>query len=189
MNPHTPQYVPDQDLRHDSRDGRARWSAGDGGRTRSRSISTPPDNRYNYNPNLISQPPTGFSPASADVSRAWAQNPTRGWTTGNVDPQVQNQGMVQVGGQPVTQTRLDPRYRRNSFGHPPGLSSGHTLISSPVNPHVQNRLRRDSYRRPRILFYHRHEPHYGFTNFSDHSVMYNGRSYPTSEHLFQSFKV
>ncbi|KAI0784007.1 hypothetical protein BC629DRAFT_1272313, partial [Irpex lacteus] len=42
--------------------------------------------------------------------------------------------------------------------------------------------------RPRILFYHKHDPHYGFTNFSPHPVMYKGKKYPTSEHLFQSFK-
>ncbi|KAJ3801014.1 hypothetical protein GGU11DRAFT_770883 [Lentinula aff. detonsa] len=42
--------------------------------------------------------------------------------------------------------------------------------------------------RPRILFYHKHNPHYGFTNFSRHSVNYMGKRYPTSEHLFQSFK-
>ncbi|KAF5370428.1 hypothetical protein D9615_009722 [Tricholomella constricta] len=42
--------------------------------------------------------------------------------------------------------------------------------------------------RQRILFYHKHDPHYGFTNFSDHPVMYDGKKYPTSEHLFQSFK-
>lgn len=41
----------------------------------------------------------------------------------------------------------------------------------------------------RILFYHKHNPHYGFTNFSSHPVVYNGKKYPTSEHLFQSFKV
>ena len=43
--------------------------------------------------------------------------------------------------------------------------------------------------RPKILFYHKHDPHYGFTNFSNHSVTYKGRKYSTSEHLFQSFKV
>jgi len=43
--------------------------------------------------------------------------------------------------------------------------------------------------RRRILFYHKHDPHYGFTNFSAHPVIYNGKKYPTSEHLFQSFKV
>jgi len=41
----------------------------------------------------------------------------------------------------------------------------------------------------RILFYHKHNAHYGFTNFSPHPVIYNGKKYPTSEHLFQSFKV
>ncbi|KAF9002456.1 hypothetical protein BDQ17DRAFT_1168524, partial [Cyathus striatus] len=40
----------------------------------------------------------------------------------------------------------------------------------------------------RILFYHKHEPHYGFTNFSSHPVYYKNKKYPTSEHLFQSFK-
>ena len=43
--------------------------------------------------------------------------------------------------------------------------------------------------RPRILFYHKNAPHYGFTNFSAHPVIYRGKRYPTSEHLFQSFKV
>ncbi|KAJ7928132.1 hypothetical protein B0H13DRAFT_2653299 [Mycena leptocephala] len=42
--------------------------------------------------------------------------------------------------------------------------------------------------RPRILFYHRNDLYYGFTNFSPHPVQYNGKEYPTSEHLFQAFK-
>ena len=40
-----------------------------------------------------------------------------------------------------------------------------------------------------IYFYHRDDWHYGFTNFSPHVVFYDGMEYPTSEHLFQSFKV
>ena len=43
--------------------------------------------------------------------------------------------------------------------------------------------------RQRILFYHKNDPYYGFTNFSPHPVLYKGKEYPTSEHLFQSFKV
>ena len=43
--------------------------------------------------------------------------------------------------------------------------------------------------RQRILFYHKNDPYYGFTNFSPHSVIYKDKEYPTSEHLFQSFKV
>ncbi|KAE9400898.1 DUF1768-domain-containing protein [Gymnopus androsaceus JB14] len=42
--------------------------------------------------------------------------------------------------------------------------------------------------RHQILFYHKAKPYYGFTNFSAHPVIYNGKRYPTSEHLFQSFK-
>lgn len=43
-------------------------------------------------------------------------------------------------------------------------------------------------RRGRILFYDKNEPYYEFTNFSSHDVVYAGKRYPTSEHLFQSFK-
>jgi ribA/ribD-fused uncharacterized protein len=39
-----------------------------------------------------------------------------------------------------------------------------------------------------ILFYHRHQPHFGFTNFSPDPVQYKGKMYPTSEHLFQAMK-
>ena len=44
-------------------------------------------------------------------------------------------------------------------------------------------------KRPRIFFYHEHEPYFGFTNFSHHPVGYKGIMYPTSEHLFQCLKV
>jgi len=57
--------------------------------------------------------------------------------------------------------------------------------ASPMSP------RRGSPRTPtraRILFYHKTDPHYGFTNFSAHPVIYDNKRYPTSEHLFQSFK-
>lgn len=61
-------------------------------------------------------------------------------------------------------------------------SSPKVLKMSPHSP-------RQSLPRKRILFYHKHDPYYGFTNFSPHPVIYNGKKYPTSEHLFQSFKV
>lgn len=44
-------------------------------------------------------------------------------------------------------------------------------------------------RRERISFYNKNKPFYEFTNFSPHDVIYGGKRYPTSEHLFQSFKV
>jgi len=42
--------------------------------------------------------------------------------------------------------------------------------------------------RRKIFFYDKHNPFYGFTNFSAHPVKYEGKVYPTSEHLFQSLK-
>ena len=129
---------------------------------------------------------------------------TRGSSTGNVsvDVNVQAQGLIQMGGKSATQflANFNPLRRRNSDIHPgrftPGRSSTSTPVDSPVIPRgpitdgrPPTRLRKNSYQRPRILFYHKHEPHYGFTNFSTHSVVYQGRTYPTSEHLFQSFKV
>jgi len=52
----------------------------------------------------------------------------------------------------------------------------------------RNLLRKNSQERPKILFYHKHEPFYGFTNFSPNPVIYRGKRYPTSEHLFQALK-
>jgi hypothetical protein len=40
-----------------------------------------------------------------------------------------------------------------------------------------------------IRFYDKQDRFYEFTNFSPHSVKYEGKVYPTSEHLFQAFKV
>ncbi|KAF8808629.1 DUF1768-domain-containing protein [Phlegmacium glaucopus] len=71
------------------------------------------------------------------------------------------------------------------------------IKSAPLHPSTNLALRDNSPHgstsklssaRPRILFYHKDDPYYGFTNFSPHPVIYNGKKYPTSEHLFQSFK-
>ena len=69
-----------------------------------------------------------------------------------------------------------PQVRRNDIRH--GDRSPGRHLSSP-----------QSAERPPIFFYHKHDPHYGFTNFSDHPVSYQRMVYPTSEHLFQSLKV
>lgn len=62
--------------------------------------------------------------------------------------------------------------------------SPHAAPPSPIRIAAQR-----SYERPKVLFYHKQDPYYGFTNFSAHPVVYKGKRYPTSEHLFQSFKV
>ena len=78
-----------------------------------------------------------------------------------------------------------PRTLRKSFG----ASKSGGSSSTPTTPTVTIRMSPRTPTRHRILFYHRHDPHYGFTNFSPHPVVFNGKRYPTSEHLFQSFKV
>ena len=196
---HNRQSGSDPDLARGAGDRRPRGLAKDDNK-RPRSNSTPPDSRIVHDRSL--QPRTGFPPVSANNSRAWAM--TRGSSTGNVsvDVNVQAQGLIQMGGKSATHflANFNPLRRRNSDIHPGGFTPGRSTPSTPVDSPViprgsisdgrpPTRLRKNSYQRPRILFYHKHEPHYGFTNFSTHPVIYQGRKYPTSEHLFQSFKV
>lgn len=83
---------------------------------------------------------------------------------------------------------LSPRLSTNRLRKSGNRSSGLQMTKSTSN--IPDSPRRSPLQaRPRILFYHRADPHYGFTNFSPHPVVYKGKRYPTSEHLFQSFKV
>jgi predicted NAD-dependent protein-ADP-ribosyltransferase YbiA (DUF1768 family) len=75
-------------------------------------------------------------------------------------------------------------------GRPSPISAGqgdskppNTLVRPRANSLAAQPMRRG------ILFYRKRDPYYGFTNFSPHPVLYRGQRYPTSEHLFQSFKV
>lgn len=40
-----------------------------------------------------------------------------------------------------------------------------------------------------IYFYEKGKDYYNFTNFAPYEVMYEGKKYPTSEHLFQAMKA
>jgi hypothetical protein len=81
-----------------------------------------------------------------------------------------------------------PRHASLQNDDPRDVINDPRRIQTSVSPIRHSGVPRGS-RRPQILFYHKHNPHYGFTNFSDHPVVYEGRTYPTSEHLYQSFKV
>jgi len=139
------------------------------------------------------------------------------WSPGRAQVQVQTQ--VQVSGQWVAHGGLEVREgqgqregdnrgrgRRSSDAkHPtptPAPAPRRVPTPSPANssPVIPGVTTTDemgwkdffggrSRNRRKILFYNKNEPHYGFTNFSPHPVMYQGKRYPTSEHLFQSFKV
>ncbi|KAF8630184.1 hypothetical protein AX15_003063 [Amanita polypyramis BW_CC] len=82
--------------------------------------------------------------------------------------------------------------RTASKSHKRDTKAGISLqIPSTHTPSPFSPIRLSSQRsteRQRVLFYHKHDPYYGFTNFSPHPVVYKGNKYPTSEHLFQSFK-
>ena len=203
-------------VRSNSGGGAGQWrDADEGRRSRNRSNSMPPDNRHRYDRRRQGRDgQTGLTPVSANESWAWGQNWADAWWTPG---QVQLQAQVQVRGQWVldsgyTEGRsghregTDRRGRRSSDPKrstptlPPALRRVESSTAEPpVIPGVvatttngmglRNLLRRKLRKRPKILFYNKNEPHYGFTNFSPHSVVYQGKRYPTSEHLFQSLKV
>jgi len=90
------------------------------------------------------------------------------------------------------QGALSPSYHDNASRRSgyrarlPGIKSAPLYLST--NIALQGSSSKPSSPRTRILFYHKGDPYYGFTNFSPHPVIYKGKKYPTSEHLFQSFK-
>ena len=95
---------------------------------------------------------------------------------------------------PGTQDSRENSPRISNRSRRPGAKNSATLYASnsntpPGSPPPQRLSPQVSTTRPRILFYNKCDPHYGFTNFSAHPVLYKGKRYPTSEHLFQSFKV
>jgi hypothetical protein len=59
------------------------------------------------------------------------------------------------------------------------LSRGHGRPKNDANPPKPKR----------ILFYDKDDPYFEFTNFARYPVVWQGKRYPTSEHLFQAMKV
>ncbi|KAF8972245.1 hypothetical protein BDZ97DRAFT_1901350 [Flammula alnicola] len=81
-----------------------------------------------------------------------------------------------------------PRISVYRSRRPPGVKSAGAPPTPPPDMPRRVSATQPAPTRQRVLFYHKQDPHYGFTNFSPHPVIYNGKKYPTSEHLFQSFK-
>ena len=120
------------------------------------------------------------------------------WSAGSAPAIVQrapstSQRSPSTTGRNQSQTNLQLRRTpSNSPTTPANIQRTPSNLSTFISPTLSRRFSKSSQApaRPRaILFYHKHEPHYGFTNFSNHAVKYDGRIYPTSEHLFQSLKV
>ena len=101
---------------------------------------------------------------------------------------VDNQGLLSPGSLDHIERNHEGASRRSVYrGRLPGIKSA--PLHLPTNIAQQGSNSKPSSPRARILFYHKSDPYYGFTNFSAHPVIYKGKKYPTSEHLFQSFKV
>ena len=101
---------------------------------------------------------------------------------------VDNQGVLSPGSLNHIERNYESASRRSVYrGRLPGIKSAPLHLST--NVALQGSNSKPSSARARILFYHKTDPYYGFTNFSPHPVIYKGKKYPTSEHLFQSFKV
>ena len=184
-------------------------------RSRNRSGSAPPDNRvrHNHDHHGPQDGQAGLTLVSADESWAWGRNWANVWWSPGGQGQVQmSSHWVQVRGGQIEgrghREDNDHRGRRSSDAkHPtptpspaPRRTSTSSAAEPPVIPGVtttrggmglRNLLRKNPHdsNRKKILFYNKHEPYYCFTNFSPHPVMYRGKRYPTSEHLFQSLKV
>ena len=96
-------------------------------------------------------------------------------------------------------TTLDATFSDPSSVSQPHVSSGSSSAQqnqnnvlganlSPLGFHQPNQFPECPSGRKQQKFYDKDTPLYGFTNFSDHTVVYSGKTYPTSEHLFQAFK-
>ena len=101
---------------------------------------------------------------------------------------VDDQGLLSPGPLDHIERNHENVSRRSVYrGRLPGIKSA--PLHLPTNIAQKGSNSKPSSPRNRILFYHKSDPYYGFTNFSPHPVIYKGKKYPTSEHLFQSFKV
>ena len=102
---------------------------------------------------------------------------------------VDNQGLLSPGSLDHIERNHENVSRRSVYrGRLPGIKSAPLHLATNIAA-PQGSNSKPSSARTRILFYHKNDPYYGFTNFSPHPVIYKGKKYPTSEHLFQSFKV
>ena len=117
----------------------------------------------------------------AEVSESDQEQPIR-----RTKSHVDNQGPLSPGPLDHIERHHEGVSRRSVYrGRLPGIKSAPLHLSTAQ----QESNSKPSSARNRILFYHKSDPYYGFTNFSAHPVIYKGKKYPTSEHLFQSFKV
>jgi hypothetical protein len=79
-------------------------------------------------------------------------------------------------------TRTTP-VRRNTISKLPPYHFTQAVSYGPTPGLGPSRIRKE------IKFYKKGESYYEFTNFAPYDIIHKGKSYPTSEHLFQALKV
>ncbi|THU94582.1 DUF1768-domain-containing protein [Dendrothele bispora CBS 962.96] len=101
-------------------------------------------------------------------------------------PRSKSAQELYVSNHPIPNSRVSRYQSHRQTLSPFDASKSPVISTAPNSPRYS--CRQNSPIRPKVYFYHKDDPHYGFTNFSPHPVIYKGKRYPTSEHLFQSFK-
>lgn len=156
-------------------------------RPRVRSNSTP-DKRLSTSSHTAA---TSIDHHKNQDRKTWSAGPASPVVRGAPSP-VQRSPSTAARNQSQTNLQLH-RSVSNSPSTPTNRQRTSSTLSTHTAPTISRRYSRSSQHLPTrqrpILFYHKHEPHYGFTNFSNHGVKYAEKVYPTSEHLFQSLKV
>ncbi|KAG8213140.1 hypothetical protein J3R82DRAFT_11546 [Butyriboletus roseoflavus] len=93
---------------------------------------------------------------------------------------------------PVTQyytpSNTYPKLPSPSASTSDSTESDYPPLTAPVAPFGASIAPFRTSKTVSILFYDKNDPFYEFTNFSPHEVIYKGKRYPTSEHLFQALK-
>ena len=132
------------------------------------------------------RPPSAAGYSQSQTNLQLHRSPSNSPTT-----PANTRGVYSTAGRNQSQANLQlQRSPSNSPTAPADIQRTASNLSNHIPSTISRRFSRSAPIRPRpILFYHKHEPHYGFTNFSNHAVKFEDRVYPTSEHLFQSLKV
>ena len=170
----------------------------------------PPSRQNQYSPSRASNPqtmlstPSGLRPASRQeqylptLSRAY--NSPSSNQSSQANPKMQptlvpftlkNGSTASLAPKPSLpeHAQQNGRRRAQSFSLQKPAPTSNPNKSWPQLSVERDNREQAPLRRRQILFYDRQHPYYEFTNFSEHPVKYKGKKYPTSEHLFQSFKV
>ncbi|KAI6024988.1 hypothetical protein PISMIDRAFT_673224 [Pisolithus microcarpus 441] len=118
------------------------------------------------------QSATATGPAQRPVSQYYAPTSRQAFTSGTQSTEISNGALL----------------RSSNFSQDNDGDADYPPLTAPLVPTGASIAPFKARHHPPIYFYNKGAAFYEFTNFSPHPVYYKGKRYPTSEHLFQSFK-